>query len=115
MTVGQDDTIDFVAHDPGRDEVLLVMVQDEAWGDSGLQLPALQAKFNTYLAYATAGRLAIDYPDHKGKRVHIQLRSTHPSGERELAFLRIVAGHHLKPAGIRLSWKVIGHNGEHGI
>jgi hypothetical protein len=62
MTVRQDDVIDLVVHDPGRDEPLLIIVQDEAWGDAGLKLPALEAKFNTYFAYVTEGRLVIDYP-----------------------------------------------------
>jgi hypothetical protein len=115
MTVRQGDTIDFVAHDPDHDEALLVMVQDDTWGDSGLQLPALEAKFNTYLAYVTEGRLVTEYPSVTGKRVHVQLRATNPPGERELEFLRIVAVHHLEPADIRLSWKVIGQDGEYPV
>src|SRR6185295_8731859 len=98
MTVNQSHVIDFVAHDPARHEVILVMIQEQAWGDSGVQLPALEAKFNTYLAYATGGQLAADYPDIADKSIHVQLRSTHLLGEREVAFLRIVAAQHLKSA-----------------
>lgn len=115
MTVKQGHTIDFVAHDPVHDEALLVMVQDEAWGDSGLQLPALEAKFSTYLAYVTEGRLVTDYPALTGRHVHVQLRAATPPGERESEFLRIVAVHHLQPTDIRLSWKVIGQDGVHDV
>jgi uncharacterized protein DUF6572 len=115
MTLETEGTIDFVAHDPAHDEALLVMVRDQPWADAGHHLPPLQAKFNTYFAYATSGSLVAAYPELSGKSVHIQLRSTTPPGERELEFLRIVATHHLRPAGIRLSWRVIGEPHEHGI
>jgi len=53
MTISTPGTIDFVAHDPSRDEALLVMVEDRSWGDAGALLPDLQAKLNLYLDYAT--------------------------------------------------------------
>ena len=115
MTVKQRETIDFVVHDPGRDEALLILVQDEAWGESGRQLPALEAKLNTYFAYVTEGRLVIDHPTFAGKGIHVQLRATTPPGGRELEFLSIVAVHHLQPARIRLSWKVIGEDDVHDV
>ncbi len=115
MTLEAEGTIDFVAHDPARDEALLVMVHDQPWGDMGHYLPPLQAKFNTYFAYATAGALVAAYPQLAGKSVHIQLRSTSPPGARELELLRIVAKNHLQPVGIRLSWRVVGEQHEHGI
>ncbi len=114
MTVEDASTIDFVAHDPKRDEVLLVMVHEQAWGGSGHGLPALQAKFNTYLAFATDGQFTAAYPQLSRKPIHIQLRSAAPPGEREIEFLRIFAEQHLKPAGIRLSWRVIDEPSEHG-
>ena len=114
MTIEDESTIDFVAHDPERDEVVLIMVQEQDWGDRGHQLPALQAKVNTYLAFALDGQLAAEYPAYAGKPVHIQLRSTTRPGERELTFLRIVSERWLEPSGIRLSWRVIGEPGENG-
>lgn len=114
MTIQQAETIEFVVHEPVDNEVLLVMVQAEEWGDSGHQLPALQAKLSTYHSYATEG-LAKDYPAFSGKRVHVQLRSSTPTGTRELEFLRIVAKLYLQPAGIRLSWQVIDEGGVHDI
>ena len=115
MTLAAETTIDLVAHDPTRDEALLVMVHDRPWGDTGHSLPVLQAKFNTYLEYITSGQLIRDYPNMTGKAVHIQLRSTESPGERELGFLRIIARQHLQPAGTRLTWRVVGEQSEHGI
>jgi len=112
MTVSTSATVDFVAHDPARDEALLVMVEDRTWGESGALLPDLQAKFNLYLGYVTTGQLQEGYPDLGIKPVHIQLRSVEPPGPRELEFLRIVAKKHLGPKGIRLSFRVIGDSRE---
>ena len=115
MTVSASGTIDFVAHDPARDEALLVMVEDRTWGESGALLPELQAKFNTYLDYVTTGQIRQGYPDLGGKPVHIQLRSVEPPNAREREFLRIVAKKHLGPKGIRLSLRVIGGHGETAV
>ena len=110
MTVEQHDVIDFVAHDPDEDVVLLVMVEAREWGDAGELLPNLQEKFNTYFSYATSGRLAADYPQMIGKPVRIELRAASAPGDRELEFFRIVTAHHLEPAGIFFVWKVIGES-----
>ena len=108
MTVSALGTVDFVAHDPARNEALLVMVEDRPWGDSGALLPDLQAKLNLYLGYVTTGQLQQGYPDLGTRPVHIQLRSVEQPGPRELELLRIVAKQHLGPMGIRLSFQVIG-------
>jgi len=112
MTVSTSGVIDFVAHDPARDEVMLVMVEDRSWGSSGSLLPDLQAKLNLYLAYITSGQLHQGYPSVSTKAVHIQLRSVEPPTSRELEFLRIVMKQHLHPRAIKLSVRVIGENGE---
>jgi len=108
MTISTPGTIDFVAHDPSRDEALLVMVEDRSWGDAGALLPDLQAKLNLYLDYATTAQFTRAHPELAGKRLHIQLRSTEPPGQRELEFLGIVAKQHLGPRGVRLTHRVIG-------
>ena len=115
MSVAEVETIDFVAHDPGRDEALLVLVEERAWQDSGALLHDLQAKLNSYLLYVVEGKLGAEYPSLEGKPVHFQLRSSYPLGERELGFLRIVCKHHFAPAGIRFSWRIIGEHIEHGV
>jgi len=108
MTVENPEVIDFVAHDPSEDMVILVMVEVREWGNSGELLPDLQKKLNTYYAYATAGHLGDDYPAFAGKKVRIELRSSFEPGERERNFLRIVLTRHLEPARIGLICKVIG-------
>ena len=115
MTVEHGSTIDFVVHSPQKDEVLLVMVQDQPWGDASLQLPTLQDKFNTYFNYVVEHQLLRDYPEMSGKPVHIQLRTVEEPGPRELEFLRTVTSQHLEPKGIRCSWKLIGQDKEYGI
>jgi hypothetical protein len=108
MTVKQPNVIDFVAHDPTSDEALLVMVQDEPWGESGLQLPFLEDKFNTYFSFVCSGELERSYPALRGKTVHIQVHAVSSPSDREVEFFRIVSMKHLQPAGMKLSWKVIG-------
>src|SRR5262245_40772589 len=115
MTVSTSDKIDFIAHDPGRDEALLVMVEDRSWGAVGPLLPELQSKLNTYLDYVVTGQLERAYPQLSLKRVNIQLRSAEALGPRELKLLNIVARQHLAPRGIRLTWKVVGQAGEHEV
>ena len=115
MSLDAEGIIDFVAHDPKCDEALLVMVHDQPWAKLGQSLHKLQAKFNTYLDYATSGGLISGYPQLAGKSIHIQLRAIEAPGERELEFLRIISRHHLHPAGIRLSWRIVGEQTEHGI
>lgn len=84
MSVAQADKIDIVALDPKSDRVLLIMVEDRPWGDKGELLQNLQDKFNTYLAFVTEGQLLQEYPDMKGKKVEIQLRSS-----QELSLIHI--------------------------
>ena len=115
MSVAQVETIDFVAHDPNRDEALLVLVEERPWQDSGALLQDLQAKLNSCLQFVVQGKLGAKFPNLEGKPVHFQLRASYPPGERELGFLRIVCKHHLAPAGIRFSWRIVGEQIEHGV
>ena len=115
MGVADADTVDLVAHDPNRDEAVLVLIEDRPWGNSGTLLPDLEIKLNTYLLYVTQGNLAEQFPDLKGKPVHVQLRSSYSLGEPELNYLRIVCMRHFAPAGIRFSWRVLGEQDEHGV
>jgi hypothetical protein len=114
MSVSQPDVVDFVVHDPLKDEALLLMVEERAWGDRGLLLPDLQTKLNAYLAFIEH-QLAVDYPELAGKPVHVQLRSAFPPEKAELEFLRIALEQHLAPEGIQLSWHIIGDGSQHGV
>lgn len=108
MTVQQKNVIDFVAHDPSTDFIVLVMVEHRQWGDSGELLADLQEKLNTYFLYAKEGNLVSDFPAMKDKPVKIELRCVSEPGPRELKFLEIVNRQHLGPAGILFEWRVIG-------
>jgi hypothetical protein len=108
MSTAEHEIIDFVTLDPKRDLAVLVMVEDRPWGMSGMLLPDLQAKMNTYLQYAVKGGLARDYPAVAGKSVELQLRCSYPLGEREEQFVDIVRRQHLDPAGVGFQWVLIG-------
>ena len=72
--VEQAGVIDFFAHDPKTDEVLLVMFEPRPWDDSELQLFQLQEKFNAYVSFLLDGELAEAHPDLAGKNMRIELR-----------------------------------------
>ncbi|MGH8707491.1 MAG: DUF6572 domain-containing protein [Burkholderiales bacterium] len=115
MTVAASGMIDFVAHDPGRDEALLVMVEERPWGSSGHLLGELQAKLNVYLDYIVSGQLERAYPQLTAKRVNVQLRAVDPPGPRELEFLAIVARTQFLARDVRLTWQTIGQGTEHEV
>jgi len=115
MTVEERNTIDVVAHDTESDETLLVMVEYRDWSKEGNLLEDLQEKLDCYLSYALDGQLEEDYPHLAGKPVHIQLGTKHPPGKRELEFLKEVSARHLQPAGVTLSWKILGKKDRHAL
>jgi len=78
MSIEEHDTVDFVAHDPAQDRVLLVMVAGGSWEDDGSRLPDLQSKLNAYLMYEEQ-QLWDENPTLKGKPVTFQLAAgSHP-------------------------------------
>ncbi len=97
--------IDFVAHDPKSDRVVLSMIETRAWGDHGALLPDLQEKLNTYLGYIVGGQLVTDYPAMEGKKVRLLLQSKFPLGEREEKLVEIVKKRYLEPRDIE--WAVL--------
>ena len=107
MGVRETNVVDFVAHDPKTDTVMLVMVEARDWGDAGALLPDLQAKFSTYLAYALDGQLREDYPAMAGKSIRFELRTEYAPTQREQQFLDIVTRQYLRPEGITFGWRVI--------
>lgn len=113
MTLEDPGSVDVVAHDPEKDEVLLVMIEYRPWGETAGLLHQLQGKMDTYLSYALDGQLGSDYPELRGKPVHIQVRTVHPPGRPAIDFMREVSARHLQPAGIRFSWKQVGQKPEH--
>ena len=108
MSASDSETIDLVALDPIENRVVLIVVEEREWGDSGALLPDLQAKLNTYLAYIEEGRLVEDFPQAAAKRIRLEVRCTYSLGAKEVAFLNLVERESLRPAGIDLRWRLIG-------
>jgi hypothetical protein len=97
--------IDFVAHDPKSDRVVLSMVETRSWGEHGALLPDFQEKLNTYLGYVLGGQLTKDYPAMKGKKIKFLLQTKFPLGEREEELIEIVKKKYLDPRDIE--WAVL--------
>ena len=79
--------VDLVRLDPERDEVVLLMLEERAWGTVPEQLRQLEDKFNSYLGYVLDGHLTEQYPEYAGKRVCVRLDCAAPPGEGERAML----------------------------
>jgi hypothetical protein len=105
MTVEEPNVIDFVAHDP-KGEVVLVMVEGREWDGSGERLFELQEKINNYAAFATDGQLVRQYPDLAGKPVRLELRCVGAPDPETGRFLE-AAKLQLRSAGLSLSVKRI--------
>ena len=92
--------VDLVSFDAERDEVVLLMLEERAWGSDPEQLRQLEAKFNAYLAYVEGGHLAKQYPAYAGKDVCFQLdcaEAPHGEAERMLrAMQNFAAGESLR-------------------
>lgn len=70
--------LDLVTVDPASGDVLLVMIERRAWGESPLQLQQIEEKINRYLAYALDGFLVEHYPQYRGRNVQIRLDCIEP-------------------------------------
>ena len=79
-----------IAHDPKRDEVVLVMNEPNQWDGSDEQLLALQERFNAYVSFLLDGEMAADHPDLGGKPARIELRCTHVPDTRALELLGMI-------------------------
>lgn len=94
------DVVDLVTQDPGSGEVALIMTETRPWGSSSRQLLELQAKINTYLAFALDGQMAREYPTAVGKALRLQLDCV-AAPEGDVAhFIRLVE-EKLRAQGIR--------------
>jgi hypothetical protein len=88
--IEQAGVIDFFAHDTKTDEVLLVMFESRAWGDSDLQLFQIQEKFNAYVSFLLDGELAEAHPELAGKTARIELRCAEMPNGRALDLLTTI-------------------------
>jgi hypothetical protein len=84
------DVIDFFAHDPRRDEVLLVMFESRPWQNSDFQLFQLQEKFNAYVSFLLDGEMNDVHPELAGKSARIELRCAKMPEGRALDLLNAI-------------------------
>src|SRR5437868_5727019 len=82
--------IDLIAHDPKRDEVVLVMNEPNEWNGSDERLLALQERFNAYVSFLLDGEMAEAHPEFAGKRARIELRCTHMPDARAIELLGLI-------------------------
>ena len=72
-------TIDTVTHDDPHDELVLSLVEDGPWPSGPdawrMRLAEIQNRIFAIADLAINGRLAIKFPDSRGKRVRIQVDS----------------------------------------
>jgi hypothetical protein len=83
-------TIDMIAHDPKRDEVVLVMNQPDELDGSDEELLELQERFNTYVSFVLDGELAEAHPEFANKPARIEVRCTRVPDPRALDLLGMI-------------------------
>ena len=100
MAVGIENpsSLDLVTMSKSGEEVALIMVAAAPWTDE--KVVALQAKTQSYLAYVESGSLARDYPGSVGKRLRLQLDTSHPLSELAQRFISIASAEWCAPVGI---------------
>jgi hypothetical protein len=76
--------IDMIAHDPKKDEAVLVMNETEPWNGSDERLFQLQERFNAYVAFLLDGEFAEWDPKLARKRARIEVRCAHVPDARAL-------------------------------
>ena len=91
-------TLDLVTLSESGDEAALIMVAAEPWTDE--KVLALQAKTQAYLTYIESGGMARDYPNTVGKRLRLQLDTTHPLSELAKRFIAVAKAEWCEPVGI---------------
>ena len=91
--------MDLIELDPGTDRVVLVMVEQRAWGVGPRQFQEIEEKINRYLGYVLDGFLATHYPQYQGKRVRIRLDCAEEPRGDAVAFVR-AADHAVRAEGL---------------
>ncbi len=84
------DVIDLIAHDPKRDEAVLVMNEPNEWDGSDEQLLALQERFNAYASFLLDGEMAAGHPELAGKPARIELRCAHMPDTHAVELLGLI-------------------------
>ncbi len=86
----QPGVLDALAHDERTGRVVLAMFETRPWTGGERQAFQLQEKLNAYASFVLDGEMDEQYPDLKGKRVCLQLRTVHEPDDRTLGFLKMV-------------------------
>jgi len=76
--------IDMIAHDPERDEAVLVMNEPAPWDGSNERLLEIQERFNAYVSFLLDGEFAEWDPKLAQKRARIEVRCAHRPDARAL-------------------------------
>lgn len=84
------DSIDSIGIDARKAEVVLTIDDPLDWSDPKAHILALQAKFNAYMAFIQAGRIAVQMPEADGLRPHIAVYLSHEPPERERDILESI-------------------------
>lgn len=86
MSIHDAETLDSIGIDAARGEVVMAIEDPLDWADPQAHILALQAKFNGYMAFIQAGRVAVQIPEADGLRPHITvyLRHEPPARERDI-------------------------------
>src|SRR5579864_8061411 len=79
--------IDMIAHDPKKNEAVLVMNEAEPWNGSDGRLFQLQERFNTYVSFLLDGEFAEWDPKLAQKRARIEVRCAHMPDARAIDLL----------------------------
>ena len=79
--------VDLVRLDAESDEVVLLMLEERAWGTAPEQLRQLEDKFNSDLSYVRGGHMVKQYPQYQSKRVRFLLDCATQPGQHEQAML----------------------------
>jgi hypothetical protein len=95
--------IDLVSLSPDKQTVRLHIIAEEPWSSNGDTALLLQAKLKNYVAFAADGQLVRAYPDVRGKKVVIEIRTNHPLGEIEEKLVALASEAWCRPEGIGLS------------
>ena len=82
--------IDVIAHDPKKDEAVLVMNESDAWDGSDERLHELQERFNAYASFLLDGEMAETHPELAGKRARIEVRCAQMPDARALELLGMI-------------------------
>lgn len=100
-------SLDAMALDKEKDEVVLIMVEPRPWDGSEGRLLQLQEKLNAYLSFVLDGEFTENFPDLKDKPVRLQLDCAMPPDAVTNELLKM-AREQISFQGIGLEVRMVG-------